>query len=111
MSAAQVSRAAFRYLQHGDNATCASGECAKVWVRVALLDIRGTKSVTTATARPPQSLPLKVVAPPPPAPPEDSRAIVLEVSEGEIGLRWLRSPSFSLSTVACSINPVVLAVL
>ena len=75
----------------------------------ALLWAAGHTSL--APARPPQSLPLKVVAPPPPAPSKDTRAAVLEVSAGENGLARLRPPSVSLSTSACSLNPVVLAVL
>ena len=72
----------------------------------------GQQAITPlAPARPPQSLPLKVVAPPPPAPSEDTRAAVLEVSAGENGLARLRPPSVSLSTSGCSLNPVVLAVL
>ena len=58
-------------------------------------------------ARPPQSPLLNVVAPPPPATPEDTiRTLVLEVSAGENGLRWLRPPSVLLSSRCLPSQPV-----
>ena len=106
--AAQAPRAAFRHLWHDDYVKYISGECAKVWVRVVVLDWQQAPSPVT-TARPPsESSPLRrqpVVAPPPPAPPEDTRAVVLKVIAGENGLARLRPPPVSLSSVAFPLNP------
>ena len=105
--AAQAPRAAFRHLWHDDYVKYISGECAKVWVRVVVLDWQQAPSPVT-TARPPsESSPLRrqpVVAPPPPAPPEDTRAVVLKVIAGENGLARLRPPPVSLSSVAFPLN-------